>query len=334
MLQLHNHTALASKILTLPDPDGVEALHVLIKATFTLTPDPRLALEQRPVRLVEERVGDGVQSWLRAPSEAHPARPACELLIDGDVVAPGGALVTVLDAGVAVGPFERHVRALGDRQYTGDPAAFCTAPTAFTRMPLTPQRAFGGCFNASGEVEVRNPSGVGFVPAGLRDLRVLRGLPLPNLEDPHDLITQPGDRPAPRWFGAVSAAWSPRVERAGTYDAAWDRTRAPFLPTDFDPAFNMVTPDAMWLPARLVGGERIALRHLAEQPWIESRVPALGLRVRAEYRGQRVDLRAQSELLHLFPDAGVATLLLRATLRCGHRVLDVAAVEITSEGAS
>lgn len=334
MLQLANRSALPAKLLTLPDPDGVDALHVLVKATFALTPDAPLAPAQRPVQLSEARVGEGALSWLRLPSEAHPPKPGCELLIEGDVVAPGGTPVTVLDAGVAVGAFERLVRAFGDRQYTGYAAPFCSAPAAFTRVPLTPERAFGGRYAPDGSYDPRNPVGAGFVPEGLRDLGALRGIALPNLEDPYALIAQPGDRPAPRWFGAVSAAWSPRAERAGTYDDVWDRARAPFLPTDFDPAFNMVTPDPMWLPSRLVGGERIALQHLAERPWIESRVPALGLRVLARVRGETRELSALSETLHLFPNEGVGTLLLRATLRCGHRVLDVSSVEITAEAVS
>ena len=38
MLQLRNRTALPTKLLAIPDPDGVETLHVMVKATFALTP--------------------------------------------------------------------------------------------------------------------------------------------------------------------------------------------------------------------------------------------------------------------------------------------------------
>ena len=75
------------------------------------------------------------------------------------------------------------------------------------------------------------------------------------------------------------------------------------------------------------------LHHLAEAPVVESRVPTLGLRVRALFRGEECELPTRAETLHLFPGEGVGTLLLRATLRCGHRLLSVAAVEVTVEGA-
>lgn len=333
MLQLTNRTALPTKLLAIPDPDGVEALHVIVKATFALTPAAALAAAQRPVALADVTAGEGAGAWLRIPSEVHPAKPSTEVLLEGYAVAPGGRAVGALDVGVVVGAWRRTLRVFGDRQYTGLAAPFCTDPAPFVRMPLTPDRAFGGSSADTGEVEPRNPLGVGLVPSVLRDLRTLRGLPLPNVEDPAALIGRPGDRPPPALVTPVSAAWQPRAARAGTYDDAWDRSRAPFLPTDFDPRFLQAASEAMWLRARLLGGEPIALHHLSDAPVLESRVPALGLRVRARYRGEVVALSAHAETLHLFPDEGVATLLLRATLRCGHRVLDVAVVEIDAEGA-
>lgn len=333
MLQLVNRSALAAKILTLPDPDGVEALHVIVKATFALSPEAPLTREQRPVTLADEVVGEGARAWLRRPAEVHPPKPACEVLVEGDAVAPGGRAVPWVDASVVVGAWRRVVSVTGDRRYTGHERPWASAPVPFTRMPLTPDRAFGGVFKATGLTEMRNPVGVGVAPEDLRDLRGLRELPLPNVEDPAAPLARVGDRPRPTLVTPVAASWSPRAERAGTYDDAWNQRRAPFLPVDFDPRFLMTASEPMWLPERLRGGERVALEHLAENPVIEGRVPSLGPRVRARFRGAWRELPALAETLHLFPNEGVGTLVLRATLRCGHRALDVSAVEITTEAA-
>ncbi|MBK6532195.1 MAG: DUF2169 domain-containing protein [Deltaproteobacteria bacterium] len=333
MLQLRNRTALPTKLLAIPDPDGVETLHVMVKATFALTPAAPLAPQQRPIALADVTEGDGAEAWLRVPSEVHPAKPGAEVLVDGHALAPGGRSVGVLDVGLAVGAWQRTLRVFGDRQYTGVAARWCTDPAPFARMPLTPRRAFGGICPVTQQVEPRNPLGLGLAPDGLRDLRVLRGVALPNVEDPDALLGRPGDRPPPALLTPVAAAWHPRAGRVGTYDDAWDRSRAPFLPTDFDPRFLHAAPEAMWLPTRPLGGEAITLHHLSESPLVESHVPVLGLRVRAKFRGEVVALAVHAETLHLFPNEGVATLLVRATLRCGHRVLDVAAVEIDAGGA-
>jgi len=48
----------------------------------------------------------------------------------------------------------------------------------------------------------------------------------------------------------VAPHWEPRRSRAGTYDEAWQRDRAPLLPEDFDPrsrqrgAPGLVAPEA------------------------------------------------------------------------------------------
>lgn len=329
MLQLANRTPLAAELFATPDPDGVEALHAVVCATFALTPDAPLVAEQRPVKLADTYEGDGEGRWLRRAGVVHPAKPGWEVLVEGEAVAPRGE-VEALDASVSVGAWERALRVTGDRAYTGQRAPFCTAPAPFRRMPLTPTRAFGGRIGESGPCEVRNPSGVGHGTA--QDPTAVRGLPLPNLEDPKALIRQVGDAPAPRWLGPVAPWWSPRAARAGTYDATWERERAPFLPRDFDPRFAMVTSDDAWPSFALRGAEPIVLRHLAEAARVDARVPALELRVSATFRGSRVALPVARETLLLLPGEGVGVLTFRAVLRCGHRVLDVSEVEIDAEG--
>ncbi len=334
MLQLANHTGLPAMILALPDPDGVDALHVMVKATFALTDAAPFAEEQRPIAMADEWVGEGESAWLLRPSELHPAKPATDVMLEGVATAPHGRAVRELDVAVVVGPLRRALRVIGDRRYTGLDAPWCTDPDAFTRMPLTPERAFGGRFAPSGLVETRNPVGVGLAPADLRDRRALRGLALPNVEDPAARMRAPGDRPEPALVTPVASSWWPRAPLAGTYDDAWDRTRAPFLPEDFDPRFLQVASERMRVAPHLRGGEPIELHNLCDEPLVRSRVPAVDLRVSAVFRGAERWLAPRIESLHLFSSEGVATVLWRATLRCGHRLLDVSSVEITAGGLS
>lgn len=141
-----------------------------------------------------------------------------------------------------------------------------------TSVKLGYERAFGGASRVPAaneqasrtplldEVCYQNPLGCGWRDARENKLLEQAGrplpelLPAPQLEYPDDPITgmclseQPrgplspaqmseavraeGHRPA--GFGAIGRAWTPRLQRAGTYDDAWQRERWPGLPEDFD----------------------------------------------------------------------------------------------------
>jgi hypothetical protein len=52
----------------------------------------------------------------------------------------------------------------------------------------------------------------------------------------------------PAGLGVVGRAWSTRLQRAGTYDDAWLRTRWPHLPEDFDFRYWNGAPDDQQIP--------------------------------------------------------------------------------------
>jgi hypothetical protein len=47
----------------------------------------------------------------------------------------------------------------------------------------------------------------------------------------------------PAGLGAIGRAWTPRLQRAGTYDNVWLKDRWPYLPRDFDFAYWNAAPD-------------------------------------------------------------------------------------------
>ncbi len=143
-------------------------------------------------------------------------------------------------------------------------------------MPLTWDRAFGGSDlprEGRGEpvVEARNPVGRGIVHA--QTATPIAGLSLPNLEDPSHLIRSPADRPVPVGCGPIPPAWQPRLAYAGTYDEAWQRGRAPYLPRDFDPRFFQAAPPDQIVHPHLAGGEIIHLVGLSPDGPLQVQVP-------------------------------------------------------------
>ena len=81
---------------------------------------------------------------------------------------------------------------------------------------------------------------------------------------------------------------------AGTYDEAWQNTRAPRLPTDFDPRFHNAAPPELIAAGGLRGDEDVVVVGATAAPRWEFRLPGLtppdcdlALRTRREHVGRR-----------------------------------------------
>jgi len=196
-------------------------------------------------------------------------------------------------------------------------------------MPLVGERAFGGTEGTDrGPVAgPRNPVGRGFRPSGTG--KELRGTPLPNLEDPAAPLTAPRDTPPPAGFAPIAAHWEPRRSFAGTYDAGWQASRAPYLPTDFDARFFQLAPHPLVAGRYLQGGELVDVRGATPNGTLQFQLPAL--RVHVDYRlGRNSQSRpAVLDTVIVEPDESRLVLVWRAALRCDKEVLKVEEVEPT-----
>lgn len=335
MLQFRNETGLEGTIFLSPDPDGVDTIYAVVKGTFAIAglPDwaePAPADEQLPVALAAEHHGDPATSSIRVPSDVSLAKPATDVLLVGHAHAPNGWPTTHVDVGLAVGPVRRHVRVIGDRVWTGALGQAMSDPEPFVAMPLVWERAFGGLEEVDGRphAEARNPVGTGF--RAPRTARPVEGTRLPNLEDAGHPITSAASSPPPAGFGPLSPMWEPRRSFAGTYDDAWQRRRAPYLPTDFDPRFLQLAPPGLVAPGYLQGGEPVEVLGAAPggRP-LRVRLPAV--RMTVTYRFDRGDEARPANLdtVLLEPDAGRMVLTWRAALAADKRTLRAREVRAT-----
>jgi hypothetical protein len=268
-------------------------------------------------------------SSVRFESDLAPFKPRCDVLVNATAHAPGAVPAAwwpvrvrltgpagdevLLDKALVVhGP--RWFEARGDSWVLGE------AEPA-TEVPVRWEHAYGGTSRLEDpplhEACFVNPLGQGWIEG--RHLDALRRdgqtapprWPAPQIEDPRrpitalDVVTHASPiedhrqmaaavesyRGAPAGLGAVGRAWTPRLQRAGTYDAEWQEHRWPHLPDDFDFAYWNAAPldqQIPFPPADL----RFELLNLAPA----SAAPA-GL-IRAALPGHRA-------LVHLVTKAGV-----------------------------
>jgi hypothetical protein len=330
MLQLVNQTPFSASLSVLPDMNGVESAYAVVKATFAMTgADPVLAERQLPLLAADVFWRDPVKTSLRAVGEFALPKPATDVLLVGRAVADWKNM-RVLDVRLRVGPVHKVVRVFGNRRWERAGANWqATPPEPFEHVPLRWELAFGGrAAGANGappEYESRNPVGRGF--AGRRE-KDFAGKPLPNLEDPRQLIRSPQDRPLPAGFGPLAPTWSPRKDYAGTYDEAWQKNRAPYLPRDFDSRYFQVAPPDQIAPGFLVGGEPVELTGCSRGGPIRFTLPKCTLELEFDFDGHQTPVQPKLEMVLLEPDQGCFQLLWRAGMAVDKRLLKLREVVV------
>jgi hypothetical protein len=330
VLQLKNRTPFKATILPLPDTDGIDTVYTVVKGTFTFARELTIAEEQLPVTLADEHYGEPGASSIRRPSDVCLGKPGTDVLLLGSAWAPGGRPVWQSDVSLRVGPLSKTVRVSGDRAWeSGSGGSVMSWVAPFERMPLVWERAFGGSdeTDKGPVVDARNPVGCGFrAPHGSRPVH---GLRLPNLEDPTAPISSPGSAPAPACFAPVGPHWQPRRSFAGTYDEAWQKQRAPYLPADFDTRFFQIAPAGLAAPTHLQGGEWVDVRGATPDGVLQFQLPVTRVRVNYRVDGGSEARPARLYTVIIEPDAGRVVLVWHAALLCDKKVLKVREIEVT-----
>jgi hypothetical protein len=325
MLQLANETPFKAALAKFPNAAGVDTVYVVVTATFRMSPHLELAEEQLAPVLSDEFHGEPATSSLRHAAELHPGKPTTDIIVVGHAYAPAGKPVTELHVGVGVARREKMLRVFGDRHWLGwEPSN----PAPFVKMPLVYERAFGGSMQTHDtvrETEERNPVGVGLA---LGHARAAIGDALPNIEDPRQLLSG-GTCPTPAGFGCIAPSWLPRRAFAGTYDERWQRTRAPYLPEDFQARYFNCASEGLTLDHYLTGGEPVLLVGMSERGPLQTAVPACAIETVFTLRGQSHATPAHLQTVLIEPDENRLRLTYHAQFACDKRVLEVERVKLS-----
>lgn len=313
MWELVNRTPFSADRAFARDRDGAEVLLVVVKAVYKIDPvaGTYLAEAQEPIARAPIYAGEAGSSSLLHEADFALGKRATDVLVLGHAYSAGGVPGIAAEASLRAGPIHKRVLVIGDRVWErrlGEPVL--SDPTPFVRMPLGYERAFGG--RCGDDVEMRNPIGTGFASRAAAIL----GMRGPNLEDPDHRIEAWSDHPRPMSFGPIDRGWSPRRERAGTHDEAWERERMPLVPRDHDDRCQQAAPDDQQAPAGLRGGEAFELRHLTPEGVLHFTLPRVPLRFRTRVDGADVRHRGRLHTVTIEPDRRCLTLVWQAELPC------------------
>ncbi len=327
-MEIRNDTPFALAHFALFDREGAESLVVICKGSFDLPrgQDPVVAEEQEPPRAADVYSGEPGQSGLLAEGELAPPRPSTGLTVSGSAIAPKSG-TTAMKVGVRLAQLRVDAVVFGERHWiTTLGIARASRPQPFESVPLTWENAFGGVdLSASKEKHQAscesNPAGRGFVASHSR--RKIDALPLPQVENPRQLIRSIKDHPEPVCFLPVAPAWRPRRDWAGSYDETWQKTRAPLLPLDFDERFYQAAPPALTCDSYLAGGEICTITGMTPEGELSFALPEVHPRVKLRFHGAAFGLPMKLDAVHVDTERMLLQLTWRGMM-AAHGRLDAA----------
>lgn len=325
------------------DEEGEQVVSVLVKRTFAITDGHELEPCEEQAEIVDE---DELQpketepgAYPVAESEVVPYKLRTDVVVTGEAVAPGERPTPEGYAGVEVGNHRKYVKVFGDREIRGKRGGSLrfTEPEPYERIPLTYDRAYGGVDPSVPRDEdpetveewldyltlVRHPGVYPRNPVGRAYVVnphawLLNERPLPNFEDPDDLLSpgriiveKPGEwwrQPLPAGLGWFGRAWYPRGALGGLLppflpdEGAVREARMGLVPPDHvsaarrrstedgvDPAFFNGASPGLAVP-RIRGDEPVRLLGLHAAGERRFRLPGARPDVRIAYAGDALDV--------------------------------------------
>jgi len=320
-----NTTGLQAGLTVSTDKDGRDHCVVVVKGTFIIESDGKAtaAEEQEPFVYADAHYGDPGTTSIKYECEFAPFKPRTDVLVNGHAYAPQGKPVKEMIVSLEIGRTKKDVRVVGDRKWEGGLLGLTpSSPTPFVKMPLVYDRAFGGSDHTHENpkkqgTELRNPAGVGFHKNS--DTKVIKGTPLPNLEDPRHPIRNWSDAPSPMGFGHLGRGWQARIKFAGTYDEQWLKDRFPFLPADFDQQYFQAAPSDQQVPY-LRGGEVVRCLNMTESGALVFAVPEVEAPVVFRFRDREVKPDVKLDTLLIEPDQPRILLTWRTSVPLGRKL--------------
>lgn len=215
--------------------EGEHVFSVIVKRTYRISGGGVVerAEADGELRKIDEYYDNGDPDWstVRHESELAPYKLSTDVVVIGKAYAPGGKPTVRMPVGVQVGERRKVLTITGDRRcwYRAGATPVFTDPEPFVEMEIRYDRAYGGGDDKSLPtipfLYPRNFKGTGVVLRNVKE--AVDGLTLPNIEDPHDLLSpdriiiEEPDRwhlqPLPQGFGWLQREWYPRSALLGSY---------------------------------------------------------------------------------------------------------------------
>ncbi len=331
MWALLNRTPYAADRTWVRDKDGLHLWIVAVKATYDFNEAGvlRLADEQPPPLLEPVYFGKPGQSSVRFDTDLAAPKPTTDVVINASAHAPGGRPAKTVEVAARIHNVHKLLLVHGPRIYWQSPVGLAPSePQPFVQQPIMYEWAFGGSDTSAPEpqkhrIDLRNPVGRGVAlrPASL-------------VHQPAHRVEHPRAPGLPAGFGALASYWSPRLELAGTYDEAWNKSRRPLLPKDYDARAALCAPVDQRPQQHLRGGEGIALQNMTPHGTVAFALPTIRLEFMTHLGAVKERHVATLGTVVIEPDQWKISTIWQTSLAVGPRDLDALDATVITERSS
>ncbi len=275
----------------------------IVKCGFRITESGDVIREDQPSPILETDVNT---KYGTIDADGVPQKRGCDLSIFGCARPFPPSPVPQLDIELQMGALRRTWRVFGDREWRAVDGGFAaSAPTPFSEMLISNDKAYGGTAIAQGRFTVRhpeNPEGKGY---GLL-AEHMAGTALPNLEDPTSPVRTWTDRPASKGLTPISRESTLRGARGLNVDLEARRTT-------LDAAFFCSSHPDLWLD-HFPAGERFTLKGMGHLEQLSFVVPDIRLALHLDLGGRIEELDLLADTLHVYPDDARFEVVVRRAL--------------------
>jgi hypothetical protein len=280
-MNVQNRTDGKHLALPMKDREGRAVLAVIVKYTYKVAPNGRVERdddgpEPRPIDVANGE--DPAKSSIKYPSELYEWKPGTDVVLVADAYGRAGA--SYADVSLKMGPVQKSIRAHGFRVWQrGMLGGLVPGPAMPLRAPIPIQYelAWGG------DEDMRNTVGTGVTKTPAQ----LVNQPAAQLELAGKPLGERAGGNLPASFGPIHRHWQPRVTYAGTYDKAWEDTRMPLLPADFDARFHVCVPPDQWSAQPLWPNEPIEVLGGTEDGAFRVALPSDAPKFSSLFEGKR-----------------------------------------------
>ena len=262
---------------------------IVLRGTFKIEHGRRLRLvqQQEPLVMADEYFGEPGKSSLRYESSIAPYKPKTDVLVTADAWAPGGKPTESWTAAVQFGDVRKEILVTGPRRWKKRMTGWSATPIEpATRVPVRYEYAYGGSYGSEDGPQMCDENYVG---TGFADPKSTDDIACPQILPTGHNMNLAFGKPLPvDGLGPVAPAWTPRREKAGTFNVIWEKTRWPDLPEDFTFDFYNTASSGLALPGFATGTEEVTLTNLTQSGTLNFQLPHFELATLLRFEDGRV----------------------------------------------
>jgi hypothetical protein len=299
-MDFFNDTELQADVFrAAPWEDEILAM-VVAKATFRVAENGEVNQDDDPIAVLREPMETpfGI-----LPADIAPQKSGVDLLVLGQAHAPGGKPTDKMPVALQVGGFKCTFAVVGDRVWKKDKLGISpTPPKPFLTMPVIHENAYGGnALLKNKEVpNGYNPLGKGYI----LDKAEADGVPLPNIEDPQDIVTSWESQPLPAGFAPIPLGTQITAERGIAVD---QETKQPTVKPEF---YNCAHPKMVIQELR--SGEEVVLSGMTPDGEFKFNVPQISLSALLSLEDELFPHPMRVDTLCILPEERRFFIILRA----------------------